>query len=108
MITGRCEKRRPAGLQEAKGKVLTKEEKQRIIADFARTPGDTGSPEVQVALLTHRIRQLTEHLKVHKHDEHSRRGLLKMVGKRRRMLAYLQRVSPERYRTLIKRLNLRK
>ncbi len=88
--------------------MLTKAEKQSIIQEFARTPGDTGSPEVQVALLTTRIRQLTEHLKVHKHDEHSRRGLLKMVGQRRRQLSYLKRVSPERYRTLIKRLGLRK
>jgi small subunit ribosomal protein S15 len=88
--------------------VLTKEEKSKIIEEFARTPNDTGSPEVQVALLTHRISDLTEHLKVHKHDEHSRRGLLKMVGRRRRHLAYLQRVNPERYRTLIRRLGLRK
>jgi len=88
--------------------VLTKEEKTEIIESFATLPGDTGSPEVQVALLTQRINQLTEHLKVHKHDEHSRRGLLKLVGQRRRQLAYLQRVSPERYRQLIQRLGLRK
>ncbi len=89
-------------------KVLTKEQKAEIIKSFATLPGDTGSPEVQVALLTERINQLTEHLKVHKHDEHSRRGLLKLVGQRRRQLAYLQRVSPERYRQLIQRLGLRK
>ncbi len=88
--------------------MLSKEEKNRIIEEFARTPNDTGSPEVQVALLTHRISDLTEHLKVHKHDEHSRRGLLKMVGRRRRHLAYLQRINPERYRKLIRRLGLRK
>ncbi|MGC9398630.1 MAG: 30S ribosomal protein S15 [Anaerolineae bacterium] len=88
--------------------MLTKEEKSEIIEAYGRTPNDTGSPEVQVALLTHRINDLTEHLKVHKHDEHSRRGLLKLVGKRRRHLAYLQRVSPERYRKVIQRLGLRK
>jgi small subunit ribosomal protein S15 len=88
--------------------VLSKQRKQRIIEQFARTSDDTGSPEVQVALLTHRISDLTEHLKVHKHDHHSRRGLLKLVGQRRRQLAYLQKMSPERYRTLIKRLGLRK
>ncbi|MGC9357139.1 MAG: 30S ribosomal protein S15 [Anaerolineae bacterium] len=88
--------------------MLTKEEKTGIIEEFARTPDDTGSPEVQVAILTRRINQLTEHLKVHKRDEHSRRGLLKMVGRRRRHLKYLQRVSPERYRHLIRRLGLRK
>jgi len=88
--------------------VLSKEEKAKIIKAFARTPDDTGSPEVQVALLTYRINHLTEHLKTHKHDEHSRRGLLKMVGQRRRQLAYLKKVSPERYRELIRRLGLRK
>lgn len=88
--------------------MLSKVEKNQIIQEFARTPDDTGSPEVQVALLTHRIRYLTEHLKTHKHDEHSRRGLLKMVGQRRRHLAYLQRSDPERYRELIRRLGLRK
>ncbi len=88
--------------------MLSKEEKAKIIKAFARTPDDTGSPEVQVALLTYRINHLTEHLKTHKHDEHSRRGLLKMVGQRRRQLAYLKKVSPERYRELIRRLGLRK
>lgn len=88
--------------------VLSKQEKESIIQEFARTPGDTGSPEVQVALLTRRISLLTEHLKVNKHDEHSRRGLFKMVGLRRRQLSYLQKVSPERYRELIQRLGLRK
>ena len=88
--------------------MLSKMEKDKVIQEFARTPDDTGSPEVQVALLTHRISYLTEHLKNHKHDEHSRRGLLKMVGQRRRHLAYLQRIDSERYRELIQRLGLRK
>jgi small subunit ribosomal protein S15 len=88
--------------------VLTKEEKTAIIEEYALVTGDTGSPEVQVALLTHRITDLTEHLKVHKNDEHSRRGLLKLVGERRRHLAYLQKVNPQRYRSLIQRLGLRK
>jgi small subunit ribosomal protein S15 len=88
--------------------VLTKERKTEIIQEYALAANDTGSPEVQVALLTQRITDLTEHLKIHKHDEHSRRGLLKMVGQRRRMLAYLQKSEPQRYRELIKRLGLRK
>jgi len=87
---------------------LTKAEKDAIIQEFRVHPNDTGSPEVQIALLTKRINELTEHLKVHKHDEHSRRGLLKMVGQRRRLLAYLSRTDAERYKTLINRLGLRK
>ena len=87
---------------------LTKEEKQRIIQEFALHDKDTGSPEVQIALLTYRINHLTEHLKVHKKDEHSRRGLLKMVGKRRRLLRYLERIDRQRYLQLIERLGLRK
>lgn len=87
---------------------LSKEEKLAIIREYGRSPEDTGSPEVQVALLTARINQLTEHLKVHKHDEHSRRGLLRMVGKRRRHLTYLSRKDPERYREIIRRLGLRR
>ncbi|MBN1562665.1 MAG: 30S ribosomal protein S15 [Anaerolineae bacterium] len=87
---------------------LTKKEKELIIEDYARHEGDTGSPEVQIAMLTTRILQLTEHLKVHKHDEHSRRGLLKLVGLRRRHLKYLSRKDPESYRELIKRLGLRR
>ncbi len=87
---------------------LSKEEKAAIIREFGRHENDTGSPEVQVALLTTRIRQLTEHLKVHKHDEHSRLGLLKMVGQRRRHLAYLKRKNPESYQRLIERLGLRR
>ena len=82
--------------------------KQRIMTEFATTEGDTGSPEVQVAMLTQRIIDLTEHLKEHKHDHHSRRGLLLIVGKRRRLLGYLQKVDIERYRTLIGRLGLRR
>lgn len=88
--------------------MLEKEQKQSIIQEYATAPNDTGSPEVQVALLTHRISDLTDHLRIHKHDENSRRGLLKMVGQRRRQLAYLRKVSPERYRHLIQRLGLRK
>lgn len=89
-------------------KMISKEKKTAVINEYARTPGDTGSPEVQVAVLTERIKELTEHLKVNPKDNHSRRGLLKMVGKRRRLLAYLKKVDIERYRSLIERLGLRK
>ncbi|MBR1635141.1 MAG: 30S ribosomal protein S15 [Lachnospiraceae bacterium] len=88
--------------------MITKEKKQAIISEYARTPGDTGSPEVQVAVLTARIAELTEHLKQNPKDHHSRRGLLKMVGKRRNLLKYLRNVDIERYRSLIERLGLRK
>ena len=88
--------------------MLAKEEKQAIIEKYGRTPGDTGSPEVQVALLTARINELNEHLKVNQKDHHSRRGLLKMVGQRRGLLAYLKKTDIERYRSLIERLGLRK
>jgi small subunit ribosomal protein S15 len=87
---------------------LSKLEKESVINDFHRHPDDTGSPEVQVALLTTRIQQLTEHLKEHKHDEHSRRGLLKLVGQRRRHLTYLSRKDPDRYQEILQRLGLRK
>jgi small subunit ribosomal protein S15 len=87
---------------------LTKAEKDKIIAEYGRHEGDTGSPEVQVAMLTTRILQLTEHLQTHRHDEHSRRGLLKLVGQRRRHLAYLSRKDPASYRELIQRLGLRR
>lgn len=87
---------------------LTAEEKQEIIAKYATHEGDTGSPEVQVALLSKRIADLTEHLKEHKHDHHSRRGLLLLVGQRRRLLGYLQDIDIERYRSLIERLGLRR
>ena len=87
---------------------LSRSEKQDVFREYGRFSEDTGSPEVQVALLTMRINQLTEHLKVHKHDEHSRRGLLRMVGRRRRHLTYLSRKDPERYKELIRRLGLRK
>ncbi|MFT8639737.1 30S ribosomal protein S15 [Bifidobacterium fermentum] len=87
---------------------LTAQEKQEIVTKYATHEGDTGSPEVQIALLTKRISDLTEHLKEHKHDHHSRRGLLLMVGDRRRLLDYLQRVDIERYRSLIGRLGLRR
>lgn len=88
--------------------MLSKEKKEAIVAEYGKKPGDTGSTEVQVALLTSRINELTEHLKVNPKDHHSRRGLLKMVGQRRRFLAYLKRNDIERYRTLIQRLGLRK
>ncbi|MCI9448091.1 MAG: 30S ribosomal protein S15 [Lachnospiraceae bacterium] len=88
--------------------MIAKEKKQQIIAEYARTPGDTGSPEVQIAILTARIQELTEHLKEHSKDHHSRRGLLKMVGQRRGLLAYLKKIDIERYRTLIERLGIRK
>ncbi|SCP94886.1 30S ribosomal protein S15 [Anaerobium acetethylicum] len=88
--------------------MIAKDKKTAIMAEFARTPGDTGSPEVQIAVLTARITELTEHLKVHQKDHHSRRGLLKMVGQRRGLLAYLKKTDIERYRTLIERLGIRK
>jgi len=86
---------------------LSVEEKAEIIADFRIHETDTGSPEVQISILTRRINQLTEHLKVHKHDTHTNRGVLKLVGQRRRLLTYLSKKSPERYRNLITRLGLR-
>ena len=82
--------------------------KKAIIEEYATHPGDTGSPEVQVAMLTQRIKDLTEHLKEHKHDHHSRRGMQLMIGDRRRLLDYLKRVDIERYRSLIERLGLRR
>ncbi|MGN0334037.1 MAG: 30S ribosomal protein S15 [Lachnospiraceae bacterium] len=88
--------------------MISKEKKQAIIAEYGLKEGDTGSPEVQVAILTARIQELTEHLKANPKDHHSRRGLLKMVGQRRGMLAYLKKVDIERYRSLIERLGLRK
>lgn len=82
--------------------------KQKIIKEYATHEGDTGSPEVQIAVLSKRISDLTEHFKEHKHDHHSRRGLLLLVGQRRRLLGYLQKVDIERYRSLIERLGLRR
>ena len=87
---------------------LESDAKKAIIEEYATHPGDTGSPEVQVAMLTQRIKDLTEHLKEHKHDHHSRRGLLLLVGQRRRLLGYLQDVDIARYRSLIERLGLRR
>ncbi len=87
---------------------MDKQLKQEIITTYARTEGDTGSPEVQVALLTHRINHLNEHLKINKKDHHSRRGLLLMVGQRRGLLGYLMKTDIERYRTQIGQLTLRK
>jgi len=87
---------------------LETEDKQQIIGEHQVHEKDTGSPEVQVAILTRRIQDLTGHLNIHKHDYHSRRGLMMMVGQRRRMLRYLNRKSPERYRALIEKLGLRR
>ena len=88
--------------------MIAKEKKQAIIAEYGRTPNDTGSPEVQIAILSARIQELTDHIKENPKAHHSRRGMLKMIGQRRGLLAYLKSVDIERYRTLIKRLGLRK
>ena len=88
--------------------MLTKERKAEIIGGHARSEGDTGSPEVQVAVLTDRINHLTEHMREHKHDYHTERGLLKLVGRRRRHLAYLSRTDMQRYRAVLNKLGLRK
>jgi small subunit ribosomal protein S15 len=88
--------------------MLAKEIKESIVQEYQTHEGDTGSPEVQIAILTYRINELNEHLQTHKKDYHSRRGLLKMVGKRRNLLNYLKKSDVDRYRTLIKRLGLRK
>ncbi len=87
---------------------LTTDQKKTIMAEYATVDGDTGSPEVQVAMLSKRIADLTEHLKQHKHDHHTRRGLLALVGRRRRLLKYLEKTDIQRYRTLIERLGLRR
>ncbi|MBV7363872.1 30S ribosomal protein S15 [Actinomycetaceae bacterium TAE3-ERU4] len=86
---------------------LSKEVKDKIVAEYATHPGDTGSPEVQIALLTQRIKDLTEHFKSHTHDHHSRRGLMLLVGQRKRLLGYLKGIDIERYRSLIARLGIR-
>lgn len=103
MLSLRCDK----FISEVKA-MITKEEKQKIIEQYATHEGDTGSPEVQIAILTHRIVTLNEHLKANKQDHHSRRGLLKMVGHRRNLLAYLQKKDIERYRAIVEKLGLRK
>ncbi|MEW5870291.1 MAG: 30S ribosomal protein S15 [Chloroflexota bacterium] len=87
---------------------LDKDTKSKLIEEFARHQGDTGSPEVQIALLTSRISQLTDHLRINKHDESSRRGLLKLVGQRRRLLAYIRRTDFQRYMALTDRLSIRR
>ena len=87
---------------------LTSEQKKNIMAEYATVEGDTGSPEVQIAMLSKRISDLTEHLKFHKHDHHTRRGLLALVGRRRRLLNYLEKTAIQRYRSLIERLGLRR
>ena len=88
--------------------MITKDKKEQIIKEYGVTPNDTGSPEVQVALITERIRELTEHFKENPKDHHSRRGMLKMIGRRRNLLGYLKKRDIERYRSLIERLGLRK
>jgi small subunit ribosomal protein S15 len=88
--------------------MITKEKKTAIMNEYARTPGDTGSPEVQIAVLSARIQELTEHLKENPKDHHSRRGMLKMIGQRKGLLKYLQEKDIERYRALIEKLGLRK
>ena len=88
--------------------MISKEKKTAIMQEYATCPGDTGSPEVQIAVLSARIAELTEHLKEHPHDNHSRRGMLKMVGRRRGLLRYLESKDIERYRALIEKLGLRK
>ena len=88
--------------------MISKEKKAEIIANYGRKAGDTGSPEVQIAILTERIAELTEHLKIHQKDNHSRRGLLKMVGKRRNLLNYLSKKDLQRYRDIVEKLGLRK
>ena len=95
-------------INERRNKMITKEKKAEIIKEYALKEGDTGSPEVQVAILTYQINELNEHLKVHKKDHHSRRGLLKMVGRRRNLLNYVKEQDIERYRSLVSRLGLRK
>jgi len=87
---------------------ITKERKKTLITDFRRADTDTGSPEVQIALLTNRVAELTEHLKTHQRDYSSRRGLLAMVSRRRRLLDYLKRIDPQRYLNVIRRLDIRK
>jgi small subunit ribosomal protein S15 len=87
---------------------LTKESKSKVVRDYRRHDSDSGSPEVQIAILTNRIGYLTEHFKTHKKDHHSRRGLLQLVGRRRRLLDYLHRVDDARYRAVLDRLNIRK
>lgn len=87
---------------------IAKEDKDKIISEYHRHDNDTGSPEVQIAILSHRIKQLTEHLKLHKHDQSSRRGLIKLVGKRRRHLAYLKRKDPSTYLSLTDNLSIRR
>ncbi len=87
---------------------LSKEEKQAILQEYATHEGDTGSAQVQIAMMTKRINRLIEHLQIHKHDQHTRRGLQQLVGRRRRLLAYLRNTQPEEYKALIRRLGLRR
>jgi small subunit ribosomal protein S15 len=98
----------PTAARKEQSLPLDSPTKQQIMSDYATVERDTGSPEVQIALLTHRISHLTEHLKQHKHDHHSRRGLLLLVGQRRRLLNYLEKTDIERYRSIVSRLGLRR
>lgn len=116
MPTARCEgppdpsptEERISGMEREASLVLSKDKKQEVISKFRQHDTDSGSPEVQIALLTERIEYLTEHFKTHKKDHHSRRGLLKLVGRRRRLLDYLKTNKVDRYRTIVKELGLRK
>src|SRR5690606_18342149 len=103
-----CSGRDPPGARRFHAMSLTKEKKSELISKYGRKEGDTGSAEVQIALLTERINELTAHLRTHAKDHHSRRGLLMLVGKRRRMLRYLERTDLERYRALVAELGLRR
>src|SRR3990170_2943268 len=107
-MPGRAAQREPEGPRTSMAIGTDTETKKKIISEYATTEGDTGSPEVQIALLSHRISHLTEHLKKHKHDHHSRRGLLLLVGQRRRLLNYLRKTDIERYRSIVERLGLRR
>jgi small subunit ribosomal protein S15 len=102
------DRRRTPENDKGDGVALASDVKQQILSDYATVDGDTGSPEVQVAMLSRRISDLTEHLRTHKHDHHSRRGLLLLVGRRRRLLQYLAKTDITRYRSLIERLGLRR
>jgi|SRR3989344_2568800 len=105
----KVEKPQAVGVPKGKeNKVVLPEDKDKIIEEFAQKKGDTGSPEVQVALLTHKIVKLAEHLEINKKDNHSRRGLLKVIAKRRRILNYLQKLDDKRYKKLISKLGLKK
>ena len=108
MLRSLREKEEDGSRPRPRQRMLTAESKGSIIGEHKRGEADTGSPEVQIALLTARVQQITEHLRANSHDHHSRRGLLKVVGRRRRLLAYLNRTEPERYRAILAKLGLRR